>query len=373
MRPGGPAVIRLSLRLLREASASARSQRVASAVTILMIAGMCAVVILTSGRTAGSARSVLASIDSAGSRTIVIRAEPEAGLDTTVLRRIGGLTGISWAVAFGPAADTSNAAFDGGTLVPFRLAYSDRFDRLSVPQQAARNAGRAWASANALEQLGMPDRAGAMTTDAGGSYAVVGQLSVPDYLSALEPLVVVPRPPSQRGDVSILMVTVTRQELIAPIADAVAPLLAVDDPTKVTVVTSENIATLRQLVQNQLGTFGHNLVITVFGVTAVLVSAILYGLVMLRRRDFGRRRALGASQAFIVGLLLTQVAALSAVGAVVGSITAAAVLFFGGDPLPGGDFFVAVGILATTAGVIAALLPAVAAARRDPVTELRVP
>jgi putative ABC transport system permease protein len=126
-------------------------------------------------------------------------------------------------------------------------------------------------------------------------------------------------------------------------------------------------------VQGQLGSFGRNLVIVIFALTALLVAAILYGLVMLRRKDFGRRRALGASQSLIVAILLTQMAVLSVIGAILGSAGAAIGLIATGDPLPSWDFFTAVCILATVTGLVAALAPALAAARRDPLKELRVP
>jgi putative ABC transport system permease protein len=65
-----------------------------------------------------------------------------------------------------------------------------------------------------------------------------------------------------------------------------------------------------------------------------LVAATLYGLVMMRRKDFGRRRALGATRTYIVSLLVTQTAILAIAGIILGlagAITAAAAL---GDPLP---------------------------------------
>jgi len=137
--------------------------------------------------------------------------------------------------------------------------------------------------------------------------------------------------------------------------------------------TSETLASLRALVQGQLGSYGRGLVVAIFTLTATLVAAILYSLVMMRRKDFGRRRALGATRALIVQLLLVQMAALSAVGVIVGSIASAIALALAGDPLPSVDFFAAVAILAMAVGLAAALLPAVAASRRDPLRELRVP
>lgn len=361
--------------VLREAVATARAQPVASVVAIVIVAGMCATVLLTTGRTVGAERDVLSSIDSAGTRSIVVRADPGAGLDTGVLDRLAAIQGIEWVGAFGAARDVTNAAFAGGTKVPARLVWGGELGQLGIPaeQPVANKTG--WASATALAQLGMPDQIGGVTSDDGADYAIAGKMPVPDYLAFLEPLILVPQTsdPTAPGDVSVLVVIAARPDLVAPVSQTVQSVLAVDDPTKIKVSTSESLATLRALVQGQLGSFGRSLVVVIFALTAILVAAILYGLVMLRRKDFGRRRALGASQGLIVALLLSQMAILSLMGAIVGSSAAAIGLAAAGDPLPGIDFFVSVSVLAIAVGMLAALLPAVAAARRDPLKELRVP
>jgi putative ABC transport system permease protein len=362
------------LAVLREALATAKAQPVASVVSIVMVAGMCATVLLTTGRTVGAEQAVLGSIDSAGTRSIVIRADADAGLDTDVLDRLAHIEGIEWAGAFGAAQDVTNAAVPGGTKVPVRLAWGDHLGLLGIPDSQPIENRTAWASAAALEQLGMPDRVGGVTSDSGADYAIAGEIPVPDYLGFLEPLVIVPQTRDAAAPaVSVLVVIAARPDLVTPVSQAVQSVLAVDDPTKVKLSTSESLASLRALVEGQLGSFGRNLVIVIFALTAILVAAILYGLVMLRRKDFGRRRALGASQGLIIGLLLTQMAALSLVGAVIGSAAAAIGLAATGDPLPGLDFFVAVAVLAIAVGLVAAVVPAVAAARRDPLKELRVP
>ncbi|WP_227411904.1 MULTISPECIES: FtsX-like permease family protein [unclassified Cryobacterium] len=361
--------------VVREALASALSQPVASVVTIVMVAGMCATVLLTTGRTVGAEQAVIGTIDSAGTRSIVVRAEADAGLNTGVLDRLANLDGIEWAGAFGPARDTQNTAFADGTRVPVRLAWGDNLSDLGLAASPVADRS-AFASTAALTQLGMPDAAGGIATVDGDQFAVIAEFAVPDYLSFLQPLVIVPQ---QRGPdiaeqpVSVLVVIAERPDLVAPVSAAVQSVLAVDDITKVTLSTSESLAQLRAIVEGQLGSFGRGLVIVIFALTAVLVAAILYGLVMLRRKDFGRRRALGASQSLIVALLLTQIGALALVGAVVGCAAAAIGLAASGDPLPGIAFFAAVAILAIVTGLVAALVPALAAARRDPLKELRVP
>ena len=359
--------------VVREAVATAWAQPVASVITIVMVAGMCATVLLTTGRTVGAEQSVLESIDSAGTRSIIVRADADAGLDTSVLDRLSHIQGIEWVGAFGAARDAQNASISDGPKVPVRFVWSANLNTLNIPTGQPVANRTAWASQAALEQLGMTQPVGGLTAAAGGDYAVAGQIPVPDYLDFLQPLIVVPQAADQIGTVSVLVVIASRPDLVAPVSQAVQSVLAVDDPTKVKISTSESLATLRALIEGQLGSFGRNLVVVIFALTAILVAAILYGLVMLRRKDFGRRRALGASQTLIVGLLLAQVSILAAAGAILGSVAALIGLRATSDPLPDIGFIVAVNILAVTVGLIAALLPALAAARRDPLRELRVP
>lgn len=364
---------RFGVAAFREALATAWSQPVASIVSVIMIAGMCASVLLTTGRTVGAEQAVLGSLDSAGTRSIVIRADADAGLDAGVLDRIRNIAGIEWVGAFGPALDAQNAAFSGGLKVPIRFAWGDQLETLGISSMQALEDKSAWASPTALDQLGMPTPAGGIVSDAGAEYAITGSILTPDYLQFLEPLVIVPQRDSRLVPVGVLVVIADRPDMVAPVSEAVQSVLAVTDGSKVTLATSESLATIRALVQGQLGSFGRNLVVVIFALTAVLVAAILYGLVMLRRKDFGRRRALGASRGLIVLLLLAQTAVLAVIGAILGSVGAAIGLVAAGDPLPGLPFFTAVGMLAVGVGVIAALLPAFSAAQRDPLRELRVP
>ena len=150
-------------------------------------------------------------------------------------------------------------------------------------------------------------------------------------------------------------------------------MLAADDSSKVSVRTSEELAQLRGLIQSQLGSSSRALVLGLLAMTAVLVAVILFGLVMMRRRDFGRRRALGATRGYIVVLLLTQTGLLAVIGVAAGvsAATIAAVAVRG--PLPDAAFASAVGVLAVIAATLAALVPATVASRREPIRELRVP
>ena len=108
-------------------------------------------------------------------------------------------------------------------------------------------------------------------------------------------------------------------------------------------------------------------------VSAALVAVNLFALVTMRRKDFGRRRALGASRGLIVALLLAQVLLLAVLGSVLGLGIAYIALNLSGEPQAGVEFAMAVAIAGILAAALAALPPALVAARRDPLHELRVP
>ncbi|MGA7149600.1 MAG: FtsX-like permease family protein [Microbacterium sp.] len=330
-------------------------------------------VMLTTGRAVGAEQRVLGAIDETGTRTIQVLAEADAGLTSSVLDRIRNIEGIEWAAAFSPALDATNTAVPDGVRTPVRLAYGSQLSRLGIPAASPIPGTHAYATSLALTQLGLPDVAGSITSSSGIDYAMSGSIVAPDFLTGFEPLVLVPQP-EEMGDepVSVLVIIAERPDLVAPVADAVVSVLGVDDPRKVAVETSEALAQLRAIVQSQLATFSRGLVLVTLAITGLLVAVILYALVMMRRKDFGRRRALGSTRGLIVGLLLTQTVLLAALGVVLGLIVSAISLLASRDPLPGPDFCAALAVLTLTTASLAALVPALVASNREPIRELRV-
>ncbi|MFV0453056.1 MAG: ABC transporter permease [Propioniciclava sp.] len=342
--------------------------------TVLMLAGMILAVMLTTGRTVGAEQEVLGSIDTAGTRSITIRAEQAAGITSDVIDRIAPIDGIEWVGAFSAAVDAANTAVPDGTRVPARYAYGPHLDRLGIPPAAPLPGQTAYASGLAAPQLGLADGTGSITLTTGPDYTVTGGVEVPDFLGGLEPVMLIPQPAATGAEpVAIIIVIADRPDLVAPVSDAVLSVLAATDPSKITVQTSETLAQLRALIQGQLGAFSRGLVLAVLALTGALVAILLTGLVLMRRKDYGRRRALGATRGLIITLLLTQTALLAGIGILGGTAVSVGVLLATGDPLPGATFIAALGILALGTALLAALAPAITASRREPIRELRVP
>lgn len=353
--------------LFMEALRSARSQKVPSLLTVVLIAGLCVTVLLTSGRAVGAQQSVLGTIDNVSARQLIVTAPEDARLHSEAIDRISQHNFVSNVFGLGAAVDATNAAIQGGEAVPFRILFQP-----SETHSKSDEAGSVRVSRKAQENLGMQLPAGAVKTASGDPLSVVGSFEPTLFMEPFEPLLVSETPASANERIATLVVTARSVADLDQVEDYVATVLGAQSMQGVSIQKDASVAQLRATVDNQLGTFSTGLVAAIFGLTGLLVAAVLYALVFLRRKDFGRRRALGASRSLILVLILFQIGILAVGGALVGSLVSAIWLSLTGDPLPPAQYFAGVAILAVITALIAAVLPAFSAARRDPIRELRV-
>jgi putative ABC transport system permease protein len=170
-----------------------------------------------------------------------------------------------------------------------------------------------------------------------------------------------------------------------PAADAsvLLPLIkdAVDalDP-KVPVVSPR---TLRDVLSNIVRRQNVAMTLTgLFAVLALLLAGLgVYGMmaydVLARTREFGIRSALGASRAAVLGLVLRDGLATTALGLVVGLVLAAVLLRFAASLLVGATAhdpasYVAAMVILGVVALAACAVPARAATRIEPVEALRL-
>jgi putative ABC transport system permease protein len=166
----------------------------------------------------------------------------------------------------------------------------------------------------------------------------------------------------------------------AALAPAVRATFARLDTDQLTSV--RNVMTLEDVASD--GTARHRfravLVLTFAGLSLGLAMVGLFGVIAYsveqRVRDFGVRRALGATTRDVLGVVMSGAAPMIAIGAVIGlalSLAAGrllASLLFGVRPLDAATFAAVALVLAVTAAV-AVLGPAWRAARVDPAVALR--
>jgi putative ABC transport system permease protein len=225
-----------------------------------------------------------------------------------------------------------------------------------------------------MERLGLDDGVGGVVdaTEA-RAYAIVGGLTAADPLSDFDRQALAPAEATSNDALRRLVVVATTPSDVGPTVDHVLALLDIEEPGAVSVQTSERLAQLRAAIAGELGRFGRDLVVQGLGAALVLVLVVTYGATTARRRDFWRRRALGATRGSIMTLVVLQQASTGLVGAAVGlGIGAAASVRLTGS-VPDWGFAAAIASLTILVTIVSALVPAVIAASRDPVTILRVP
>ena len=191
------------------------------------------------------------------------------------------------------------------------------------------------------------------------------QLYVPMTQRVVDDMFMVVRPSSGSADA-----------LIAPVRAAIGRI------DKEQLVSVRDIVTLDNIASNATSRhrFRAVMVLTFAGLALLLAMVGVFGVlaysVQQRVREFGVRIALGATTRSVLGLVLGSAARLIALGAVIG-LTAAALLaqtisrfLFGVQPLDPMTF-AAVAVVLTLTAVIAAVAPALRAARVDPVEAFR--
>jgi putative ABC transport system permease protein len=350
------------------AARGARSQPVLSVVIALIAAATVIVTLATAGRTVSTQRAVLARFDTLALTVLLITDEEgRAGLDAADVARVRRLSGVDWALGVGPVIDVRTAGLRG-TPVSSRVIVGGS-DLLDVDQPVD---GQAYVARPSQAALGLVTTSGAVETVGGAQFPVVGRFQAAGPLAELEDSVLVVDQ-SYDGPLRRLYLHATNPDDLLNVAAAAVLAVGDRDGARPRVEVSADVAAIRSAVRGELGGASRATVLQALAAGLVLGALTIFSGVQARRRDFGRRRALGATRGQLLALVVTQVllAAIPgcAVGAVVGSVVSRQLA----GTWPGLAYPAAIAVLGTLMLALAALPPALVAAYRDPVAAIRVP
>ena len=368
--------------VLDESLRIARSRIGTSVVVAFLVAAACLGVLLTAGRTVAVEDSVLARIDQAGTKTVTVRTTGGQPLRAAMLDVLAASDQVDDVYALGPITDGRNVLVPGAEPVPVRRIYGRVNGTLLIPAADENTSVRvAYLSTTTAATLGMIDGVGGIQTTDGRGLAVREWPGVPPPgLGDLTPSALIPSSTAEQpagtdpdAPVTLLVAVAASPQDVETVAALMTSLTRYPGAPAASIDTSADLIAVRAAVHGQLGSFGRSAILGVLGLVVILVTIALLALMNGRRRDFGRRRALGASQSLIIALVLLQVGLPALAGSALGIASGWIVAVLRREQMPSAEFVAALAITSTLAAVLAAIIPATIAARREPLHELRVP
>lgn len=344
--------------------------RAASALIACIGAAVAAAIVATTGQVAATEQQVQQRFADASSRALTIASSDPALFTPALLTDIAALSGVDAVTGLTPLGDARNTVL--GPASPPVAAWQITGELPgTLADRTVLDDGEAVATTDGLGRLGMADAAGTVQLETGKAVAVIGAVDVDPAVRRLDPGVLLRVDTPER--ISQLTVLAADTATAAQLTQPVLALIDAPDPQQLTVTTPAALAELEAIVGADLAASGRLQLIGTLAVGALIIAAAVLGQVNLRRRDLGRRRALGASRTQLVGLVVGQTLWATLIGATAGATTTAlGVARAAGTPVPA-TFTVSIITLTILTAALAAALPSLIASRRDPLAVLRTP
>lgn len=348
-----------------------RRPLVPTAVALLIVFAGSTALFATTGLALASQQRTLDRLNSPEGRLITIT-DPQgsAGLSAASVSAVATLTGVEWTAGVGPAVDVSNSAVPGGKTVVARALYGQLPPNIAASTQPTD--GQALAGPGLTATLGLGDGVGAVS---GGTTkaVVVGTFVASAPLSHLNANVLIHAPLDDASRLLTLWVSVDDIAQLPLVTAAVRSTLIARSPGALRVDTAVGVATLSNDVIDEMARTAQLTLTGLLVAVAVLIGAVQFGRVAGMAKDIGRRRALGASRTTIVIQVLLNATVCALLGATGGGVAGLILTKALTGAFPPAAFILGIGVLMLLAALAGSLLPAIKAARLDPVRILRVP
>lgn len=374
MRPAWPGAPRPGA-LIRDAAEGARAQFATTLTLVLVLATVCFSVLVTTGQAAAAEARVVEQIDSIGTRLIAISDDGgQARIDPGAPDLLAGISDVSWVLGLGEAADVTNALLPDARVASRAVVGTLPADLVIVRGRTPRP-GEAVAGADAATRLHLGPGLGRVQAADGSRdpVAVVGTFTADGPLAHLNSVVLIATGADQLTSLRYVYVMASDVTTVGRLQKVLLSSTPAEAPDVLTIEAPSGALALRDVIAGQLGASSRRLMALVMGVGAVIIAVTLLSATASRRRDFGRRRALGATRSALVAGLLIQVGLSALPGVLLGTAAGLVTLQATTGSLPEVRFVLGVVGLTLLLTLVAATPVATHAAHRDPLRILRVP
>jgi putative ABC transport system permease protein len=325
-----------------------------------------AAVTALAGLNVESQAAILRRVDEVGTRFItVVSSGSSRGIPGTAVRHFAALEGVDWVIGLGPVQDVRVRA-PVGQATPARGVVSVR---APVNYSSEPTIDTAYVSTSSATRLGLSAAVGVI--DPGG-LDVLGWFNAAEPLESLETFVLVPVSAGEARLERVLLLVDDAARVDAVIA-AIPNLVGRDARPDIRIEASKQLVEARAAVRDELVARDRIVIVALLIVGTLVSSLVVFAGTMTARRDFGRRRALGATRGQLTALVIMATAWPAIGGATLGALLGWAYLVSVMGYLVPPNFPAAVAVLTVVSFAGAAGIPASYAATRDPLTVLRVP
>ncbi|MFV0307948.1 MAG: FtsX-like permease family protein [Desertimonas sp.] len=288
------------------------------------------------------------------------------------VRVLGELDGVEYVVGLGAGEDVRSAVLDGRDPVVLRHAVTVGWaDDVLAPADDARPADAAISIGGAVDRLGFRQGVGAVELANGLQRNVTGNVPAPRGFPVGGPALLVPASAGDRLDTVVVRVTSTTYLPIVRSVVLGAATGRVGDEIQVS--ESESLAAATDRLTSLGAAQDRSLKLGAIAIAVATNGAIGVYVVTTRRRDLGRKRALGASSTQLLAMTVAGHATVTLLGSLVGLVAAVVIGSRAGSAPPSLSLVTAATAASTGAGLLGILPPALVAASRSPLSELRRP
>lgn len=355
--------------LIAEALRDARARRGSTTLAIATSAVAFAAILVIFGSSVSAGYEALAALESQDLRTIVVRFDASLEVSVDDLQAVQALEPVAEMLVLSPARDAWPVEVGSQRPIAVRSCLAGTEAVCSAMSQAGATA--ALASHSALQSVGFTGAKGTLS-DSAHAVLVVEESQAPILTHGSVANTVIAAPVEAESNVALIVIEAVSSQHVATMTDAVARSLSAFDASKVSIESSSEIASMRELISSASFDSARFVTLAIFaGGAAVLVLSELTA-ARSRRRTMGLRRAVGASRYQIALGIVIQGGLTGSAGIALGGIFSLWILN-GMDVAVPLVSAVAVAVVLQAVVFAASVVPAVYAARRDPARELRLP
>lgn len=356
--------------LFAEAARTAWAQKVPSALTMIVLAIMCFTALATVGRARANDNEMAASLDTAGARILKVSDSSRLNIiSPAMLGVVEGMEGVETVVALSSPVDVHAGGVQGGSLIPlWEVSNAEAISNPVIGNLPL--GGQGTVTSEVQKKLGLVQPSGYVEGRYQVQLPLVSQSRIRPGFEDLGSGVIVQA--DEETTYTQLRVIVASVEQVPGVQRAVLSMFGPVDPSKLSVESPRAMNTISEMLQNQLGRYNQSMLGLILGIGAVFIAIVVLSDVLLHRNELGRRRALGATRKDLSLLTVARTIVPAAVGAVIGSVSVLILFHLQGVNIPT-DLATAIGWLAIVTVGLVALIPAIWASARDPVTVLRTP